>query len=1265
MSSRSCCWEAAVTIRFFSFLPFLLPALTANVLLGQSSSTKPEIVVQTGHTYPVAQVAFSQDGKLLASSAFTENSIKLWELESGRQLRTFVVEGGGALFGIGGVSQMVFSGNGDLLAAASQKEVDVWNVRDGERLYRFPLGAGQSSDLSMTLTFPMALSTSGRLLAWIEQDKVEVHDLSNRGVPIPMPPASPEEGDIPTALAFSPDERELALLAYAHGASVVSVVELAGSSARKMQEFQREQAIERGRTLTYSPDGHLLVASTETRSRDKTVAQVHDLIAGKTVAIEGPGDEVSMSGDGSLIAMQNQSSLEIWEIGTKRKLFSYSPPQSGPFRTGYLAIDFSGNGKRVAIGDNTGVIHIVDPYTGEEQVLLVGHSNFAGLVNFDDTGSVLYAGSKTAWDLKSGLGLRTIPGSVSPRSIAARNGSFYAADAGNGVVKIWDLALQKVTATLNSASNQTLAALTLSPDGSLVALVRQNDYSTAEAQQQETRLRAKDLRKALKTDPSQIYSMQRRLAFSADNPALIVHVYDTRTGGEKLVLKGHNGPISAVTFSDNGSMVASAANDGVKVWSAADGKLLSSIPLSSSPTSSATSSPFGLLQGLNTTSITSLSFSPDGKSLAASLYSFSLSLDYSAMMQQQMIAAQQAATTSSGGRSFGGFGGLGIGGIGRHKSTPPPAPAPNTNPSQMMQVRTEGPVLILDSVAARPIATLPGHKDGALSVAYSRDGKLLATSGRDGFIRIWDCPSGSLRKELGASGSGYGLAFSPGGKLLASTQSDGTTGVWEVASGQFLATLISLYDGADWLVVTPEGLFDGSPAAWNQILWRYSRNTFDVAPVESYFNEYFYPGLLAELVSGKRPKPPQTLAERDRRQPQVQIRADGAAGSNVSDREALVKIEVSEAPASAGRTKGSGAKDVRLFRNGALVKVWHGDILRGNPVATLQTKARIIAGENNFTAYAFNDDNVKSRDGQLTLQGSDALRRSATTFVVTVGIDQYENPDYNLRYAVADAKSVGEAIQREQAKISGRVEIIPLYNQAATRTAILQAIADVGKQIQPEDHVVLFFASHGTAEHDRFYLIPHDLGFRGKHDELDETAVQTILQHSISDRDLEQALEPIDASQIIVILDACNSGQALQSEERRRGPMNSRGLAQLAYEKGMYILTASQSYQAALEASQLGHGLLTYALVSEGLDKREADDDPHDGKILDREWLDYATARVPDLQQAALQSWSSQGRAISFVQDAKDHPAGSTSQRPKVFYRRELSLTPWIVAESH
>jgi hypothetical protein len=51
------------------------------------------------------------------------------------------------------------------------------------------------------------------------------------------------------------------------------------------------------------------------------------------------------------------------------------------------------------------------------------------------------------------------------------------------------------------------------------------------------------------------------------------------------------------------------------------------------------------------------------------------------------------------------------------------------------------------------------------------------------------------------------------------------------------------------LVVTPDGLFDGSPTAWKQILWQFGGNTFDVAPAETFFNEFYYPGLLADVMA--------------------------------------------------------------------------------------------------------------------------------------------------------------------------------------------------------------------------------------------------------------------------------------------------------------------------------------------------------------------------------------------------------------------------------
>jgi hypothetical protein len=129
--------------------------------------------------------------------------------------------------------------------------------------------------------------------------------------------------------------------------------------------------------------------------------------------------------------------------------------------------------------------------------------------------------------------------------------------------------------------------------------------------------------------------------------------------------------------------------------------------------------------------------------------------------------------------------------------------------------------------------------------------------------------------------------------------------------------------------------------------------------------------------------------------------------------------------------------------------------------------------------------------------------------------------------------------------------------------------------------------------------------------------------------------------------------------------MNSKGLAQLAYEKGMYILTAAQSFQAALEAAQLGHGLLTYTLIEEGLKTPVADVGPKDGMLLAREWLDFATERVPQMQEQKMIEGRGVGLAIAFTEGEATvaEPQKRTVQRPRVFYRREMEANPLVIAK--
>ncbi len=298
-------------------------------------------------------------------------------------------------------------------------------------------------------------------------------------------------------------------------------------------------------------------------------------------------------------------------------------------------------------------------------------------------------------------------------------------------------------------------------------------------------------------------------------------------------------------------------------------------------------------------------------------------------------------------------------------------------------------------------------------------------------------------------------------------------------------------------------------------------------------------------------------------------------------------------------------------------------------------------------------------------------------------MNDYANNQYNLKYAVADAESVGNEMRTRQTQMGEfeRVEVVTLLNENATKANILAALKRLSgasappslkassldnlKRVEPEDTVIIYYAGHGTAQAQRFYLIPHDLGYTGDRTKLTEQGLNTILTHSISDEEIEEAVEGIDAGHMLLIIDACNSGQALEAEEKRRGPMNSKGLAQLAYEKGMYILTAAQSFQAALEAAQLGHGLLTYAVVEEGLKTAVADDQPKDGVLIAREWLDFATERVPQMQQQKMIEGRGVGLTIAFTEGETGvaDPDKRSVQRPRVFYRREMEANPLVIAK--
>ena len=1005
----------------------------------------------------------------------------------------------------------------------------------------------------------------------------------------------------------------------------------------------------------------------------------------------------SITGGGSINAIAYSPDARVVAAGNSDGAVLMFDVQTGQLTnklTGHtgavLTIAFSPDGKFIASGGRDMSVKLWDVAAGRELKTLTGHTDRVRAVAFNSDGRRLASASndKTIklWDIGKGKEQRTLTGhagGVRAVAFGPQGHTLLSASAERRTVKIWDIESGRETQTISEADNiDTQEAVAFSADGGIVA--SSNGDKTVllrDVGRKDTKPRV------LATRSSGVYAN----AFSGDQKWFAsgskdntVRLWETATGRELLSMDGQMGYITTLAFSPDSNMLAAGGLSGaIKVWDVATGRELRRLDGHTGSVNRVVFNPLGQLASASndqtiklwdvttgqtlrtftghTGEVHALDFSADGRLLA------SASVDKTIKLWD--------VTTGSATRTLTGHG------------AEVHAVAFSPDGQTLASGSYDKTLRLWDVATGRELQSFTGG-DAISAVAFSPIGERVVAGDVRGLVRLWDAASGSTLKALtGHTNTINGLAFSHDGRWLTSGSEDGSTRLWAADTGDMVATLITFSESTNWLVVAPDGLFDGTPEAWNQILWRFERNTFNARPVEAYFNEFYYPGLLADILAGKRPRAQADIARRDRRQPQVALQLVDAqnAVDDVKTRTVAVRIEVAETVADKKYPQGSGAQDLRLFRNGTLVKAWRGDVLQGkNGKAIIETTVPIVASENQLMAYAFNRDNVKSANAELAVTGAASLKRQGTAYIVAVGLNQYSNPNFNLRFAVADAQTFGSEVQLAQARIDAfaQIEVVPLQNKQATKGNILLALRRLGgdtsplpadapaefaklKTAQPEDTVIIYYAGHGLAQPPRFYILPHDLGYQGDRGAINEAGLKSMLAHSLSDRELEVAFDQIDAAQIVMVLDACNSGQAIESDEKRFGPMNSKGLAQLAYEKGMFILTAAQGYQAAQEVQQLGHGLLTYALVVQGLRDGAADNSPRDGQVVMGEWLDYATERVPQMQLEKMRAARGLASEIAFVDGEKRiaDPNNRSLQRPRVFYRRELAARPLVVTK--
>lgn len=572
---------------------------------------------------------------------------------------------------------------------------------------------------------------------------------------------------------------------------------------------------------------------------------------------------------------------------------------------------------------------------------------------------------------------------------------------------------------------------------------------------------------------------------------------------------------------------------------------------------------------------------------------------------------------------------------------------------------------------------------GTQLVASQEDGALVVFNvGNDGLV--------SEAKRLEGHGSRVlSMAYSPDGRRLASSDEQGATFIWDVTSGGLLMRLFAFTDGS-WAAVDSDGRFDTNNLEDLEYLhWVMPDDPLRALPLDIFMRDYFTPGLLARVMRGDTLPAVRRVTELNRAQPMVRITAIAPSREDARRVDITVETEGQVDP----RGRPGGAMDLRLFRDGKLVGSPErpGEALkldsRSNRASVTFRNIRLPQGAAavQFSSYAFNTDRVKSATARTEYRlplsaatgGAAAGGPRGKAYVVSIGVNTYDNPDFDLLYAANDATLAQEMLANRlgASKRYREVVAIPLVSDGdrtrnATKGRIravlavlagrpadraeLVGIANVARleAATPDDLVVITFAGHGHAgEGGVFYLLPQDLGGgRGKQ------VTPSMLGRAISTDELEAWLRNVDAGEMAMVIDACHSAASVEGDGFKPGPMGSRGLGQLAYDKGIRILAASQADDVALENEKLKHGLLTFALFKDGIDARRADFRPADKRIALAEWLAYGVDGVPRLQaELASGTRAANGatRGATIVGAAPGSAAAASSrarfQQPRLF----------------
>ncbi len=504
----------------------------------------------------------------------------------------------------------------------------------------------------------------------------------------------------------------------------------------------------------------------------------------------------------------------------------------------------------------------------------------------------------------------------------------------------------------------------------------------------------------------------------------------------------------------------------------------------------------------------------------------------------------------------------------------------------------------------KPILLKPGELSRSIAVTPDREHLLLGTESK---LRYF-ARDGTPRWYVSVPGIAWNVNIAKNGRVAVAALGDGTIRWYRLADGQELIAFYPHPNRRQWVMWTPKGYFDADEGAEELIGWHVNHPGVREAEfynASHFYEQFYHPDLVERVFKTWEPdsaalrylgQPEQVnLTTGFKPPPTVTMRTPTGLTEDRDEVDVTVKAE----------DHGGGIEEIRLYQNEKLVAATTRGIAivtdaAAAKIASMTYQVRLVQGENRLRAIAFSTERIEGNPAELQLQFKGVHKRPILHLAV-VGINQYRNSTLNLNFAEPDAAAVLGFFSTASSTLFRSVQTTQLMNGNATRTDLISKLQSL-RQTGPEDVVILYLAGHGESAGSDWYFLPHDVVYPERADELRTKGV--------SSREIRDLVMQIGAKKVLLLMDACKSGFALQAFSVR-GVDERRALAQLAHANGIHLMAASSKDQFASEVQELGHGVFTYTLLK-GL-KGEADGSPRDGVVTVRELLAFVEAQLPEL----------------------------------------------------